>query len=251
MFSAYQPIYGLVDGCLHLAAFEGLVRPFLQGAAISPASLFSDVALADRLFIETLCRTLHIANFGMASPGGRLLFININPAIYETVGVVEREFETVFAMLQAHGVPISALVCEMLETEALSGDAMQRLWDMVRDHGAQLAIDDFGAGLSGITRYRQMRPDIVKLDGHLFRDMAADPKRVKMLRSLARTFRQDGATILIEGIETAQQLEIAHHVGATMFQGYYLGRPQMLPASFPAELEMTQALFDAPMRNSL
>lgn len=252
LFSAYQPIYALDGGHgLQLAAFEGLIRPRRGSEPVSPAALFGNIDPGDQLFVECLCRALHLRNYPNAVPGGQLLFININPAIYESIEVVEREFKFMFSILAKYDLSPERLVCEVIETEALSQGAMERLWSMLRDHGAKLAIDDFGAGRSGIDRYRLMQPDIVKVDGELFRAMAADGKRVKMLRAMLRTFRADSATVLVEGIETAEQLEIAQHVGATLFQGYYLGKPALLPAQFAPALPLAQSQFDGLRVNSL
>ncbi|MEO5806924.1 EAL domain-containing protein [Devosia sp.] len=249
--SAFQPIYGLAADGLQLVAYEGLIRPRRAGQPVSPGELFANIDAPDRLFVESMCRVLHLRNFLQAVPIAEFLFINIDPSTYASIDVVEREFALMFSMLHKYGLSPQMLVCEVIETEALSETAMQRLWDMLRSHGAQLAIDDFGAGRSGIDRYRSMQPDVVKVDGDLFRDMATDPRRIKMLRTMLRTFREDSATVLVEGIETAEQLDIAHHVGATLFQGYYLGKPQILPAGFALNLPLAQASFDAPRVKSL
>lgn len=238
LLSAYQPIYALGDRDLVLAGYEGLVRPFGDGAPVAPLDFFATVESGDRLFAECMCRALHLRNFRQADPAGGKLFINVNPAIYQSVDVVEREFRFMFSILERYGLTPQHLVCEVLETEALDDHTLARLCGLLRDAGCAIAIDDFGTGKSGMARYRDLSPDLVKLDGGMFRAMAADTARRKLLRKMVRTFVDDGVTVLVEGIETPLHLALVVDLGARLMQGYGLGRPQVLPARFANTLPL-------------
>jgi EAL domain-containing protein (putative c-di-GMP-specific phosphodiesterase class I) len=229
LFSAYQPIFAKSPEGLRLSGYEGLVRARREGQAVSPEALFSNVDDGDQLFVECLCRALHLRNYTMAQPGGLDLFININPAIYASVDIVEREFDFMFSILRKYGLSPNNLVCEIIETDALSTETLERLCAKLRSGGARLAVDDFGAGKSGIERYRALKPDVVKIDGEMFRDIAADRNRLRMFEQTARTFVREGTVMLVEGIETAAQLQVAIDIGATLFQGYALAKPAVLP----------------------
>lgn len=236
--SGYQPIYEIDNGVLTLFGYEGLVRPFQGGEAVSPINFFAQVDAGDRLFAECMCRALHLRNYPRADPGGGKLFINLNPAIYESVEVVEREFRFMFSILALYGLTPGHLVCEVLETEALDDMTLRRLCAMLREAGCSIAIDDFGTGKSGMARYRDLSPDLVKLDGGMFRSMAADQGQLRLLRKMVGTFVDDGVMVLVEGIETDAHLLLAQELGASYFQGYGLARPQVLPASFSARLAL-------------
>lgn len=229
--SAYQPIYRCADDGVSLAAFEGLVRVRRDGVAVPVPDMFAAVDRADRLFVECLCRALHLRNYPLAAPGGRDLFINVDPSIYASLDVLEREFGFMISVLGRYGLTARHIVCEVVEHEA-SPAQLIGLRDIMRNLKVRLALDDFGAGSSGIERYRELGPDVVKVDGGLFRRLSADPLRQKLLRSMARTLLLEGAVLLVEGIETDEQLHVAREMGATLFQGYGLARPAELPSSF-------------------
>ncbi|MBD8064254.1 EAL domain-containing protein [Devosia sp. PTR5] len=239
--SAYQPVYELSAGQFDLFGFEGLVRPFREGVALAPVDFFSAVDSGDRLFVECMCRALHLRNYRQGRPRNRKLFINVNPAIYETIEVVEREFRFMFSILDKYGLTPSHLVCEVLETRAMGEATLKSLCDMLREAGCMIALDDYGTGNSGVVRYRALRPNLVKLDGALFRELAGDAARQRLLRRMVDTFHADGVPVLVEGIETRDHLALATDVGAHYFQGYGLGRPALLPAKFetkPAAVSM-------------
>ncbi len=187
----------------------------------------------DRLHVECMSRALHLRNYRQAAPAGRELYINVNPAIYELVEVIEREFEFMFSILAEHGLSPELLVCELVEEEALSNDVLARICRKFRDHGARIALDDFGSGASGMERYRALQPEVVKVDGPMFRELCRTAGGRRMLGAIARTFVKDGTSILVEGVETQDHLDMAIGIGASLVQGYGLARPHLLPFSFP------------------
>ena len=233
LYSAYQPIFRIDRDQLALSGYEGLIRPRLDDKPVSPLDFFAAIDHGDRLFVECMCRALHLRNHRQSGPANGMLFININPAIYESVDVVEREFRFMFSILERYGLSPQQLVCEVLETEALSDAALLQLCIMLREAGCTIAIDDFGTGTSGMARYRAIKPDLVKIDGPMFRAMAATALQLKLLRKMMATFVQDGVTVLVEGIETEAHLALAIDLGASYVQGFGLARPQVLPATFP------------------
>lgn len=237
--SAYQPIYRSEPGGLKLAAFEGLVRVRRQGAPVPVPEFFTAIEAKDRLFVECLCRALHLRNYRQAEPTGRDLFVNVDPSIYESLAVLEREFGFMLGVLDRYGLDSSRLVCEIVEHEATSEQLLD-LRAMMLGMGIRVAMDDFGAGSSGIARYHELRPDVVKVDGALFRRLSGDPLRQKLLRAMARTLLLQGSALLVEGIETDDQLAVALSMGAKLFQGYGMARPAELPASFAARITVQQ-----------
>ena len=232
LYSAYQPIFRIDPDQLTLCGYEGLIRPRLDDTLVSPLDFFAAVDSGDLLFAECMCRALHLRNYRQAGPAGGMLFININPAIYQSIDIVEREFRFMFSILERYGLSPQQLVCEVLETEALSDTALLQLCIMLREAGCTIAIDDFGTGTSGMARYRALKPDLVKIDGPLFRTMAATPGQLRLLRNMVATFVRDGVTVLVEGIETEAHLALAIDLGASYVQGFGLARPQVLPAQF-------------------
>ncbi len=240
LYSAYQPIFEQTPTGLRIAAYEGLVRPRRDGASVPPPELFASVDDCDRLFVECMCRALHLRNYIHATPAGGDLFINVNPAIYESVAVIEREFEFMFSILDRYGLSPSRLICELVEEDALSNEVLARLCTKFRDYGARIALDDFGTGSSTLERFRALRPDVTKVDGLMFRELCRSVGGRRMLKSIANTVLCAGAAILVEGIESPEHLAVAQDIGAAYFQGFGLARPQLLPNGFGASIGLDE-----------
>lgn len=122
--------------------------------------------------------------------------------------------------------------CAVLDYDEL----MARLNDL-RSQGARLAIDDAGAGYAGLQHIVRLKPDIIKLDMALTRNVDSDPARRALASALIFYARETGCQLLAEGIETAAELQTLKLLGITAGQGYWLGRPQAA-ASFPCGMSV-------------
>lgn len=107
---------------------------------------------------------------------------------------------------------------------------VQRRAAELRGAGARLAIDDVGAGFASLRHIVSLRPQHLKLDRSLTHGVENDPARRTLTRGLVAFARELDATVVAEGIETERQLEIMAELGVDHGQGYYLGRPEILPA---------------------
>jgi EAL domain-containing protein (putative c-di-GMP-specific phosphodiesterase class I) len=95
----------------------------------------------------------------------------------------------------------------------------------LRKSGVRLAIDDAGAGYSSLEHILKLRPEIIKLDIALTRDIHTDPVKRALASALVSFAREIDATIIAEGIECQDELETLARLGVTWGQGYHLGRP--------------------------
>jgi diguanylate cyclase (GGDEF)-like protein len=150
-----------------------------------------------------------------APPGGRLLFVNISPDALGSPGLLEL----------ADRLP-SRLVIEITEQRAVQDYAVLREqlapW-LAR--GVAVAIDDAGAGYASLEHVVEMRPDFLKLTRGLIAEIDKDANRQALLRALAAFAREVGATIVAEGVERREELEILRDAGIGMAQGWLFGRP--------------------------
>ncbi len=115
----------------------------------------------------------------------------------------------------------------MTEGEPASHDFMHRKIDMARQWKGQIAVDDFGTGYNSEAILLRMRPDIIKVDTNLVKRIHEDPNRQIILRNLLNFAMQNNITVLAEGVETPEELEFLMNCGVSLFQGYYIARPQM------------------------
>ena len=236
--SAYQPIYSYGEGRkLLLSGYEGLIRVYKQDEVISPEEFFTTIPKEDRLYIECMCSALHIRNFKHIKPGGKKLFINVNVANYASIEALETEIYFIFSQLPKHGLNRDLAVFEILETEVMQKEILTRICEMFRGNGFRFALDDFGTQYSNLERYIELRPDIIKLDRSLFRTTVRIKEAENLLRALVHAMQDNGSTILIEGLETAEEIALAQDMKVDMFQGFELGRPKLLPAKFDEVLE--------------
>jgi EAL domain-containing protein (putative c-di-GMP-specific phosphodiesterase class I) len=118
------------------------------------------------------------------------------------------------------------IVLEITES-ALGMDPGRALTTLeeVRALGARVALDDFGTGYSSLSRLRSLPIDIVKIDRSFMEDIDVDPSARSVLKSMIRLIGSLEMVPLVEGIETAAQLEFVRDEGCVLAQGYRLGRP--------------------------
>ena len=101
----------------------------------------------------------------------------------------------------------------------------------MRARGIRLAVDDAGAGFSSLHHILLIRPDIVKLDVSLVRDVDRDPARRSLVDALCRFTRDIGCSCVAEGVETDAQARSLRALGVDFGQGWHLGPPGPSPAA--------------------
>ncbi|MDR1770680.1 MAG: EAL domain-containing protein [Hungatella sp.] len=148
------------------------------------------------------------------------LFVNSIASVCLTEAE-QRELE------ENYGELLHRIVIEMTEGEPASHDFMHRKIDMARQWKGQIAVDDFGTGYNSEAILLRMRPDIIKVDTNLVKRIHEDPNRQIILRNLLDFAMQNNITVLAEGVETPEELEFLMNCGVSLFQGYYIARPQM------------------------
>lgn len=118
------------------------------------------------------------------------------------------------------------VVMEITE-HAVVGDyeSLQAALEPLRARGMRVAIDDAGAGYSSMRHIVSLRPEIIKLDMSLTRDIDKDPHRRALARAMIAYSHDVGSIITAEGVETEAELRTLQSLGVDKAQGFYLGRP--------------------------
>ncbi|TPK77939.1 EAL domain-containing protein [Mesorhizobium sp. B2-4-18] len=239
--SAYQPIYAPRGGSLHPVAVEGLIEPHRAGRPVSPRVFFDSVAAPERLYVETMCRVLHLRNFHNIGVDGLDLFFNYNPRVNDHAGRALAEIRLMSRHLDELGLAPAMLVCEI--TEQAADDALlARLVREMRRDGIRIAIDDFGTGHSTVERVSLLQPDIVKIDGGWFAEFCRHAAAERFFRPLVSSLHDRGAKVLVEGIEQPTHLRVALEGGVDLLQGFLLGRPALAGTIFNEEPLAVDAL---------
>ena len=118
------------------------------------------------------------------------------------------------------------VVLEITERAALDevSDVSERV-NRLRELGFRIAIDDLGAGYSGLTSLAQLQPEVVKLDMSLVRDVHRESIKQKLVASFAALSRDMGIVLIAEGVETVDEREMLVGLGCDALQGYLFARP--------------------------
>jgi EAL domain-containing protein (putative c-di-GMP-specific phosphodiesterase class I)/GGDEF domain-containing protein len=221
----FQPI---IDGVTRRpVGFEALARGPAGSGLHLPDALF---ALAHRtgrcMELERACITAALRDFAALQIEGRL-FLNVLPQtllgwpdfaqwLEERLDRLELDPHNLVVELTEHGVTEDEL--RLIEVVA-----------PLRALGCDIALDDLGAGASGLKTWSAVRPDYVKVDRYFVSGIEHDPVRAEILRSVVDMARAIGCRVIAEGVENAEQCILALELGVDHVQGYLLGRPQAVP----------------------
>lgn len=215
LFMVYQPIVRWPQR--EVFGYEALVRS-AEPDLPHPGALFDAAEKLERVpelgaTIRRLCARVLPELDPRAS-----LFVNLHSAellddgLYDAAAPLSQVAERV--------------VLEITERAHLSvvGDVEARI-GRLREAGFRIAIDDIGAGYSGLNSFAMLRPDLVKLDMALVRAIDRDPVRQRVTGMLTDLCRDLGIGVVGEGVETAAERETLAGLGCELFQGYLFAKP--------------------------
>ncbi len=225
MRSVFQPIFPIDGDMLVPEAVEGLLKVTREKQTIPPTVFFANVPAEYQVSVERRSRATHLHNFAALGRDHLDLFFNFNPAAYTDLADSLEKIRYMMSRLPVCGLTTDRLICEITEANACDNTVLRAIVKEFRRNGFRIAIDDFGTEFSNIERVEALSPDIVKIDGDWFRQMAAVSRAETIITSVIRNFRNAGIQVLVEGIETSCQLELAVNAGADKVQGYLLGKP--------------------------
>jgi len=141
--------------------------------------------------------------------------------------------------LRASGLPAAQLTLEVVESRGLTDlpRLAERLGDL-RRLGVRVALDDFGTGYSTLTWLQRLPVDVLKVDRSFTESLGSDPAASGLVRGILHLAAELGLQVVVEGVETQEQLAVLHEVGCRLVQGYLLGRPA---PGFPAPAGLVAA----------
>lgn len=214
MWLAFQPIHATRGP---LFGYEALLRS--DHASLSrPDLLLAAAAGAGRL--ESLGRRVRskAAEAVPSLPRNVALFVNLH--------VADLLDDELFDPASQLGQVAPSIVLEVTERQQIETvpDVVDRLLRL-RRLGFRVAVDDLGAGYSGLNSLVMLEPDLVKIDMALVRNVNESFMRQSVIKSLVDLARSTGIAVVAEGIETAGERDCVARLGCNYMQGYLLGRP--------------------------
>jgi EAL domain-containing protein (putative c-di-GMP-specific phosphodiesterase class I) len=220
--TVFQPIMNLRDPSI--VGYEALTRGPAGTEFESPYTLFDIADESDLLFeLDRLCRRKALQS--AADLGAEYkLFVNTLPM---TIRDPEFRGHWMIKFLEGMKLDPSRIVFEVTERLAIENynlflEAMNYFTDM----GIAVAVDDMGAGYSGLEKIVHLKPAYLKFDILMVRDINASFVKREMLKAILSLADNVGAHVIAEGIETAEELETLLDLGVVYGQGFLFSRAQ-------------------------
>jgi diguanylate cyclase (GGDEF)-like protein len=218
----YQPIVSLTNG--EVFGYEALSRISNKDLEISIEEMFNISDRTNRAWeLETLCRKKALEN-AKSMDAEKKLFLNVNPNI-----IHDAEFKDGFTKkrLEKYGLNFQNIVFEVSErTAVINKKAFLDSIEHYRNQNYEIAIDDIGSGYSGLNAINDVKPDIIKLDMNLVRNIDKDETKHLLCKAMIDFGKNAEIKVIAEGIETEEELHILIKLGVDLGQGYFLGIPQ-------------------------
>ncbi len=221
MAMAVQPIADLASGGIH--GYEALARFERRRSDRSPLHwLALAEELGERGALERACLRQALELF-RRRPADTALSVNLSLPV-----LLEAETRAMLAELAARRpAGLAGLIVEVTEeTLVESSLEFDAAFADLRRWGARLAVDDVGAGYSGLRQITAVVPDYLKLDRSLVCGIHRDPDRAALVGALAGYARQVGSLLVAEGVEHRPELERLRELQVPLVQGFYLGVPE-------------------------
>jgi EAL domain-containing protein (putative c-di-GMP-specific phosphodiesterase class I) len=206
----FQPIVDLTDrafvGWEALVRFDDGTRPDIRFLAADKVGMMVE--------LEKACLRQQISQ-ARRLPSGSFLSLNVSPAL-------AIDPDPLIELLAGADRPVVLEVTEHVEIE----DYPRLMAALARVRPlAMLAVDDAGAGYAGLHHILELRPQYVKLDISLVRNIDSDPARQAMVTGMAHFATSVGCSLIAEGIETPNELTALRLLQIPFGQGFHLARP--------------------------
>ncbi|MFW1678600.1 EAL domain-containing protein [Pontibacter sp. JAM-7] len=214
---AFQPIVDVKSRTVF--AQEALVR----GLGDLPARVvFEHVNDENRYAFDQACRVKAVKLASQLNISS-LVSINFMPnAVYKP----ELCIRTTLEAAEQYNFPADQIMFEVTEGEkVLDIDHLQNIFVDYNERGFITALDDFGAGYSGLNLLAGLDVKVLKLDMELISNIDTDKRKQAIVKGIVTTCGELGVKIIAEGVEKKNELLTVIDIGINLVQGYYLARP--------------------------
>jgi len=220
--TAFQPIVGLA--AKSVIGVEALSR-FRTDPERIPDEWFAQAAsvgLGTRLEMLAIDMALTAAE---ALPEHLYISVNASPTTCLDPRLID--------VIALSAVGPGRVVLELTEHDAVAEyDELERALDNLRRMGVKVAVDDAGSGFASFQHILRLRPDFIKLDRSIVTNLDGSPAARALCAAVTAFAGRIGAQVIAEGIETPAELCAVTELGMSAGQGFYLGRPSLLPTEW-------------------
>ncbi|HEY0480633.1 MAG TPA: EAL domain-containing protein [Kofleriaceae bacterium] len=214
LWMAFQPIFDAKSGALF--GVESLMRS--SEISMPSPQVILDAATELGRLPQLGRRVRALSAAAVAARTGSVLFVNLHPDDLLDLDLIDEQ--------AALTKIASRVVLEITERTALhSTPVLSARLARLRALGFRLAVDDIGAGYSGLSSFTELTPEIVKLDMALVRGVHHSAVKQKTIAALCKLCHEVGCQVVAEGVETLEEHECLVALDCDFLQGYLLGRP--------------------------
>lgn len=221
----FQPIVSLTQK--KIMGYEALIRGPYDSPLHSPFDLFAAAENFDlSTKLEFICREITIKSYANLDIKEKL-FINVSPSV-----LLQPKFKKgeTLRLLKQFGVDPHSVIIELTEHQPTDDyELMREAVIHYRNMGFEIALDDLGAGYSGLRLWSELLPDYVKIDKHFIQKLHEDPVKMNFVKSIQNIATALNCKVIAEGIETADEFRAIEKIGIAYAQGYHFGRPMVTP----------------------
>ncbi len=222
---AFQPIASVVDGDIH--HFETLVRMLdddgkliLPGNFIPTAEQFGLIGQLDQMIVKKAMRQLAALPTAMSDVGISINLSGLSVGNQDMLNLIE-------STLKRTGINPARLTFEVTETAACENMARaQEFISRIRQLGCKISLDDFGVGFSSFSYLKNLKVDILKIDGSFIRDIVKSPEDQLFVKALVDVARGMGIHTVAEFVEDDAAFSFLRRVGVDYAQGWFIGKPK-------------------------
>ena len=225
IYAVFQPIISLRNG--QVLGYEALSRLKENTVIRDAETLFRLAGEYQRMWdLESLCRkkSLEAANIYLKPPYNKKIFINVNPKVMH-----DKKFRDGFTreFLEEFHITPENIIFEITERNAIQDiESFKGAIEHYKKQHYQIAIDDAGAGYSGLTLISDIHPHFLKIDMKLIRDIDKDHIKYALVKSLIEFSQITNTDLIAEGIETKEEMKTLVSLGVQYGQGYLIQKPE-------------------------
>ena len=225
----FQPQYDLVQQ--KLIGTEALIRWRDSSGELISSAMFIPIA-EEQGIIRMIGKWVYEEALKMAKAcnesTGRQLSISVNVSSVELID--ENFAENFMKIVTKHGIDPRLVAVEITESILIVAKekAVQQL-QLLRNHGIQIHLDDFGAGYSSLNYLINFPIDVLKIDRQFINDMLIDKRYEDMVQFIIDISHCYGLKVVAEGVETKEQYDKLIAMKCDVIQGYYYAKPLAYP----------------------